>query len=474
MTEDRPSYSGSTTRRRTRRPQHLASPSWLRPVDRVTTTLSALFPTSERSAFSLPLIVGGYAAGLAVGVVVLVLRQTGVSPMNTVWAEDGAVYLHDSLQLPFSATLLRPYGGYVQIFPRLAVQITRLFPLAKASGSMALIGDTSIVLLVLLVYHAARAHVQSIALRMLVASGMVFLPLALAELTNNIVNVSWWLIYAAFWAILWRPRTWAGRVVATVVCALAVGSNPVALLLAPLIAARLLVLRDWREHASTMGFVVGAVVQAVGSLSSGPVYFSHGPVASIAKQFSIRVGLGWLGGWRVTNAIWRQDSALAALVGAVLLSATIVLCVAHRDKRVRVFAAFAVTLSVVIFVVPIFLRWSGALENPADSLGELGSRYSAVPVLLLLALLGVGMDAATRDRRSRRGGVVLVALLLVPIWVLDFRYFNGRTGGPMWDEQVRAATAACESPAGTATLQISPHPLTASISCSDLRMGPAR
>ena len=60
-------------------------------------------------------------------------------------------------------------------------------------------------------------------------------------------------------------------------------------------------------------------------------------------------------------------------------------------------------------------------------------------------------------------------VLLVPIWVLDFRPANLRTDGPRWNEQVDRAAVACKPhPEGKAILQISPPGWKVVLPCADV------
>ena len=72
---------------------------------------------------------------------------------------------------------------------------------------------------------------------------MVLLPLATVEMLDNLVNLPWWMFFASFWALLWRPRR-AAAAGAAVLCALAAASEPLVGLLLPLAAVRAVALRD--------------------------------------------------------------------------------------------------------------------------------------------------------------------------------------------------------------------------------------
>ena len=43
--------------------------------------------------------------------------------------------------------------------------------------------------------------------RLVLVAAVIFLPLATGEILDNNVNIGWWFFFAAFWALLSRPRT---------------------------------------------------------------------------------------------------------------------------------------------------------------------------------------------------------------------------------------------------------------------------
>ena len=171
-----------------------------------------LFPTATPSRSPAWLIVVGYVAALAVLSGAALLRQPGVPATTTVWAEDGLIYYAQAMRLSFWQTLAITHNGYAQLFPRLAVQVARLFPVADASTVFALMGALSVAGVACFVFHVAKGHIVLLPVRGLLAAAVVLLPVANTEMLNNLVNVPWWLFFAAFWALLWRPRSLSGRV----------------------------------------------------------------------------------------------------------------------------------------------------------------------------------------------------------------------------------------------------------------------
>lgn len=60
------------------------------------------------------------------------LTPAGQTHLNHVWAEDGALFLRDSLTRPFGSNLAAPYGGYLHVVPRLIAELMSVLPLTWA------------------------------------------------------------------------------------------------------------------------------------------------------------------------------------------------------------------------------------------------------------------------------------------------------------------------------------------------------
>src|SRR5208282_4874697 len=133
---------------------------------------------------------------------------------ESVYAEDPGVYLPAALAHPWH--LLQSYGGYLQLIPRVIGQIAALLPVRHASAGFAVGGALVASAVGLFAYHASEDVVSSRWLRVLVGLSVVLLPVAQLEIADNGVNTPFYLLVALFWAVLWRPRSWAGASVAAV------------------------------------------------------------------------------------------------------------------------------------------------------------------------------------------------------------------------------------------------------------------
>jgi hypothetical protein len=401
----------------------------------------------------------GYAGGFVLVVVLALARQTGLPATQTLWAEDGVIFYSQAVAHSVLHTLAASYNGYGQLVPRLAVQLTGLGPLRDVPTAVALAGAVGLALLSCLVFHMARGHIASPGLRALLAGSMVLLPVAVVEMLDNLVNLPWWIFFAAFWALLWRPVGPGGRVVAALVCLLAAASEPLVGLLLPLVVMRAVALRRGRDNSASIGLALGLVYQvAVVVGANGEHSFSRTGLTSIPAAFGARVGLGWLTGLRGTDDIIRWSRPAAEVLGGAIFLAVVAAGLKLGDRRARAFTLAVAVLAPLCFAVPVWLRGSGPYMQTAKSVGYAG-RYAATPMLMLISALLVlaGHLSAQPAKGAHRwrgnpgahyatlGAVALCCVLLVPGWATDFRDRNGRTKGPAWESRLPLALALCRA-----------------------------
>jgi hypothetical protein len=402
-----------------------------------------------------------------------ILRQSGVAATNTVWAEDGAIFYQQSRLNGFFHTMTTPYAGYLELGPRLLVQLTRLAPMSDASAVIALTGAGGIALVCCYVFHASRGILPPVWSRMLLAAVIILLPLATGEILDNDVNIGWWLFFAAFWALVTRPRTRTDAVLAGLVCFVATATEPLVALLIPLAIVRVLVVRtDLRQEASVIGFVLALVYQGIGIMTAhGPSTLATVTAHGTARALGLRVGWGWLTGNDLSNhLIHSSHAAVWEATGYLVLLAIVVGALLLRDRATTFFVVTAVGFAVLTFVVPVIVRGVGPSWGGQPL--YVGSRYSATPVLLLWSAVlaeALYLSRALRRPLVRCAPALVCLLLLAPVWVLDFRPANLRTSGARWNQQVSSAVARCRArPEGSGSVQISPPGWQVVLPCKDI------
>jgi hypothetical protein len=348
-------------------------------------------------------------AAVCVAAGTLLFRVGGIPSWDLVYAEDGGVFLVQALAHPWH--LLDPFGGYLELVPRIIGQFVSFLPLRDAAKAFAVTGALVAAVCALFTFHASEGYIRSPWLRGLLGAALILLPLAPIEMADSAVDSPWYLLLAAFWAVMWRPRAYGGMLAAALVAFAATSSEILTVVYLPLLAIRVLALPRLREHAVTAGFLLGLLAKAPAILST----YSHhqqrlsgygSPVASAKfylHAFVLR-SLGWHVSWSLQGLLGLNG---ATAVVAALLVAVLAWAMITGDRQVRVFAVLATVLG----FAEVMVCASVPGPNPgwvshqvADRLFQPGSRYDALPVMLLDATVIIAVDHFTRRRRAALAG----------------------------------------------------------------------
>lgn len=176
--------------------------------------------------------------------------------------EDGTIFLSDFLARGWSS-LFEVYSGYVHVFPRLVAGVTvTLLPLDYFPVGIGIVMALVRAWFTVLAWPLFTRATGSWRWGLACASTFLFLPVGQQEVLGNITNLRWFGVAVTAMILLSAFRGPGLAVAGGLTAALAVLSDPLALLLAPLAIVRLL-------RASRWGFVtpgiylMGSLVQAV-------------------------------------------------------------------------------------------------------------------------------------------------------------------------------------------------------------------
>ena len=393
-------------------------------------------PARARGARVLGAVVQVAAVGIAS--IAMLLRVPGRPAWRTIFGDDYFKFLVEAIQHPWRWSA---YGGYVQVLPRFIAQVVSYLPLTDASLAFALAGVVVAACCALFIFHASAGHIESVKLRALLAVALVLLPIAPMELIGSGVETPWYLLPVLFWAMLWRPRTRPAMAAAAAVGFLAMASNILAVLLAPLLVARLYVLRRPREHAVSAGWLAGCLVQATFVISGA----LHGhsrlnldsltpPGQSLAFYGHVVLlpSLGWHTSWWLRSFAGANG---AAAIAAVVLAVSFGLILVTQPGA-RLFVVTAAVVGFIFTVVSVGIN-RGPATNPMFPTLVLGTRYTIMADFLIVSALIVGADHALRSRahdRRRQGAglksvmaVTALVVFLAATWAVDFRYTGLRS-----------------------------------------------
>ena len=393
---------------------------------------------------------------LCAGAVILLLRVGGVPAWDGTYAEDNGVFLVDGLVRPWH--LLVPYSGYLELGPRIIGQFVASFlPLVDASAAYAVAGALIGAATGLFLYHASEGYVAAPWARALVGGALVLLPVAPIDIIDSGVDSPWYAMVALFFAVLWRPRSWQGMLAAALVACYASSSEIVAFVYAPLLLIRVLALPRVREHAVTVGWLLGLALQVPVVVLS---YVQHkqrlGDLATPGQALAfychnvILRALGWhLSVWLKSAAGYNGATLIVGAILAMVLGWALVV----GDGQVRLFTVVALLTGFVQTVFDATISQYVVYQAPTSDFMP-AARYSTIPIVLIAVSTIVAVDSHIR----REGARPLVATCVLACvlgfgWVTDFRYASQRAHDGHWLPYAQGLVTACtKNPAGDVTV----------------------
>ncbi|HSK50267.1 MAG TPA: hypothetical protein VK889_07200 [Solirubrobacterales bacterium] len=415
---------------------------------------------------------------LALAIVLQLLRVGPADALNSLWAEDGPIYLQGALtQGPWDA-ITSTYATYLVVVPRLIGEVGAMAPLADAPLAMALASAFVVALCGLAVWHASAAQIRNRYLRGILATLTVLCPVAGLESVDTAAYVPWYMLFASFWVLLWRARTWWGTSLGGLLLLLTGLSTPGVWFFAPLAALRALAARGWRDLTILAGYGLGAAVQIPVLLTNDesavePAWSDH-----IWTDYLQRIVEGAPLGLRLGGEAWVHFS-WPLLYGLLLGSlAALALGLRHASPAARWIAVISIPTSVAMFFVSLYQRALGdQMLWPEGMRNATGGRYSIVPALLLISVAFVLLAQAARRRSQpeRRYWPAIGAIVMLAV-ALAASFHEGDSavrGTPRWDQQLNVAAAACGRDRTPETvIQTSPPGWTMAVPCD--RLPPAR
>jgi hypothetical protein len=384
-------------------------------------------------------------------------RIQGAPAGDTIWAEDGHIFLSDALHRNSVGLLWTGAGHYMHLVPRLLAALAAALPLRHAASVFAVGSALIVSLLSLYVFIASRSVISSTWGRAALAGLVVVLPAAGFESTSNAANLHYFLMFGAFWALLDRPRSGWGAGAGVAVVLGATMSDPHAALLAPVAVWSFLQSKETRHRLVPIAFGVGLLVQAIvvfqavilgvdAYATQYPFRWSGSDVILLPPLYGLRVFGQLLVGEQLLDNAWRTMGWLFAALSLLLAMGLVVYAVlregVRRSAPVLVLAAY----SAVFFAVPVLTRGTEHIAPIGSDVNLVnGNRYLVVPMLFVLAVAIAVLERPDRwlPPRTWSGIRIAAGLVLSSVILTNFSVTSLRSAGPLWSTQVSAAERTC-------------------------------
>lgn len=410
------------------------------------------------------------ASFLALAAVLQFFRVGPSSAINSLWAEDGSVFLGGALTHGFVDNVTTPYAEYLVVIQRLLGEAGAAAPLHDAPLAMNLGAVLFVSLCGLAVWVSSAAHIRSPYLRALLVGLTVLCPVSSIEAIVSATNASWYGAFAVFWLLLWRPATTWGACLGGLLILITGLSTPALFFFVPLAALRAIAIRDRRDALIVGAFALALAIQLpVTALSSEHVVDPAFTVNTLTT-FLQRVVDGSVFGLELGGSLWADWGWPFLIALAVALTAYLI-ALALRAAGSRLFAAVAVLTGVGMFFASAYERALGdVMVWPEGFHNSIGGRYGIVPVLLLISAALALLDSRLRGGKGRPVLAVATAAVLLVALVTSFDVSVGSgRGGPQWGDSLDQAAAACRAEHLTeATVFVAPEGWGMPISCDRL------
>jgi hypothetical protein len=417
---------------------------------------------------------------LTLAILLQMLRVGWSISLHSLWAEDGAVYFSGAVHNGFGGSLFDTYATYLVFVPRLIGEVADLLPLQDAPAAISILSGATVALSGWIVWEATAGLIESPWLRGSLALLTVLVPVGGLESTDSAAYVPWYMLFATFWIVLWRPRTTFTAAGAGLFALLTGLSTPGVWFFIPVALLRTVAIRDRRDLLLLAGYWTGAAVQvpvlAFNKEEAVTPLWTHDIWTSYLQRVIDGAFLGLkLGGKGWEHIGWPLLIALCALLGVGLAYA-----IARTNLSARLLALLAIPISLVMFVVSVYQRAVGEeMVWHAHQWSEAAGRYAIVPSLLLFSVAAVMLDRRSRRRQGEgrpRFFAWGLAALAVVVVAFSFHVENAEVrGAPPWDASLDHSAEVCESePPGAETgVATSPPTWSLNIPCDELaKFGP--
>jgi len=416
----------------------------------------------------------GMVAMFIAGTLICWLRVTPEA-RNTLYAEDGRVFLQDWLLHPSPFLPIKPYAGYVHLIPRITQWVVSLTPISHwpaltAAAACAVIGGVSAI-----AFYCTKGVLTTWPSRLAVGLFPALIPIAGTEALGTVCNLHWWTLYAIFWIVLHRARTNATAVLLAI-CALTLALTEIQVaFLVPLVIY--VMARERTPHTYWVGgaTVLGCGLQVGAYLtSSRPLpptpgtptisgairgYLSNAVLGSLTDNTSIlqqaAASLGYLSFWIV---------ALALIVPMIWAS------IYSHSYHKRILIAYPLAMSVVLWFFAYYVNRSPFVFQDAADLVQL--RWGVGAALFLLAAWSLALDSLVDKGLLHQGLAASLVVLLIIAQGMSFTTTNTeRSRAPNWAATVSAQAQTCTSATLTVQLPIAPSGWYLAVPCSRLLTG---
>ena len=409
---------------------------------------------------------------VAIGLVFQLMPRPNGWTLDHIHKEDGVIFLSDFAHLGW-ASFFEPYSGYLHLLPRLLTGVGTLLPIEFFGIWVGITTALVKAAVSLVMYPVMTRWLRSARWGAIAAAAPLISPLASQEVLGNYTNLRWYMALVVFF-IAWAAQNgWRANVGLALFGLLAGFTEPLTVLVVPLLLARAWLNRGWGRAPAIIALSAIAThfvffmtpssrgdVLGVGYLLSHPAntfqgLMLRGPGASLFGSNLSKAAMQLVGSW-----FWLAGFAVVI----VLALLTVVIVRRQRDSVPGlVFSWTLIIWGLVVLSATMSFSTLEALDMGLwYSVGQT-SRYALsaseyiLPGLIGIASLSVKLRPPMPWRiiGASLGASLLAVLPLAT--AADFPGDKMNYAGPSWTATVQESRRLCTAGAHEVVVPFTPQ-----------------
>jgi hypothetical protein len=397
---------------------------------------------------------------------------------GTLWAEDAAVFLAETISIGPWQSIIEPYAGYLHTIPRTISGIAYTAGPIEAYATLVSFLSCAVVAAISVgTYFLSGQLFRHRSYRLMVALIPVLLPVGPLEVLGNAANLHWFLLWLCPWLLLYKPRSRVGQAVLFTATLAAATTEIIVGIFLPL-AFWMLVKR--KNYAAPAALVAGIGFQFLATMADPryaetPRLDSMPPLSVVYGFFLQAVGSIWETDPRAMALDIVTFGAFAVAVPTAIFVGLLAYILAAGQPRWKVAGACAAAAAAICWGAATVLNPSPEFDFAGFSREDWLSsftffRYAAAPAMFLLVLVPIACAVAEDQGVIARNRARYLAPAVMAVF-LSTSYFQATTAretGPEWSAGVRAAAEQCtaEPAPAEAIVAVTPTPWQVALPCS--------
>lgn len=398
-----------------------------------------------------------FVALIAIGLLFQLVPRPNGWTLDHIHKEDGLIFLNDFVHDGWDS-IFAPYSGYLHVLPRLLTAIGMILPIEFFAVWIGITTAAVKAVISVVMYPVLTRWLGSAKWGAVAAAVPLISPLASQEVLGNYTNLRWYMACVVFY-IAWSVHDgWRTNAALALFGLLASFTEPLTVLVVPLLVVRAWVNRGWGKAPSliTLGAIATHFLFFVTPSSRGDVlgvgYLVSHPVYTL-QQLMLRGPGASLVGSNVSKAAMQVAGSWFWLAGLAIVIALVVVTVVMVRSAPDSLPTLAFSWIVIIWGLAVLSATMSFSTLEALDMGlwysvAQTSRYALSGSLYILpGIIGIASLGLRRRAGYLATPIALLATSLLAMLAVataaDFPGDKWNYAGPTWVATSQESSRLC-------------------------------